>query len=208
LSTRLIENYDYSVVLYIDNNEKNVKFKKCVVKCYDFNEDLDNEKIVLQRNWFSHVETKLEFNKIYFIELTFKDGDFVQYTFNTKPLNSKIIYGEYHYNISGEGYSVIKLNDDGTYILSPFNYYSYYVIENEIVIDDTIKELSGNYGFEIIDGKEYLCLYMNDNQKMVFDFCSMAIFLDFDKTTYDFSIYHLEGNIEFDGGRTTFDFWN
>lgn len=67
----------------INNYEDTEKFKKFILKCYDMNEDLTNEKIVLSKKWFKSVKTELELNKIYVIELTYKDGDFVQYTFNT-----------------------------------------------------------------------------------------------------------------------------
>lgn len=204
---KFLENNKYHLSLFTSNYGDNEKFTKCVLKNYDLNEDLSNEKIVLSKKWFNQVETELELNKIYLIELTFKDGDFVQYTFNTRSLESKILYGEYHYN-NNEGHSVLKVNEDGTFVLSPFKYLDSHINQSGIVVDENLEELTGTYDFETFDEQDYLCLYINDNEKIVFDYCTKALFLDFDKTTYDVSRYNLNDYDDYHYGEVTFYFIN
>ena len=78
---------NYSLILYTANyrNSYNYdKFTKCTLRSYDYNEKLTNEKTVYQSGWFKQVEIDLELNRIYILRLDFKNGDFVEYTFNTK----------------------------------------------------------------------------------------------------------------------------
>ena len=60
------------------------RFKKCIVTSYDYNESLTNETTVHSGGWFKKIEVNLELNKIYVVRLEFGNGDFVEYTFNTK----------------------------------------------------------------------------------------------------------------------------
>lgn len=182
LKAYFLEGFDYTLVLYTANYGNYEKFKKCVLKSYDLNEGLANEKTVLSKKWFKQVEIDLELNKIYVLELVFKDGDFVQYTFNTGASDSKIHHGEYRYDVYNEGHSILNINADGTFVLSPFHY-----LDGR---NEGSEELPGDYGFERIDGENYLCLYIDD-EKIAFDYCAMALFLDLDKTTYDVSKYNL-----------------
>ena len=76
--------YSYSLVLYTSNYDCNEKFNKIIIKEYDFNKELSNEKTIYTGKWFKQIELNIETNKIYVYELHFKDGDYVQYTFNTK----------------------------------------------------------------------------------------------------------------------------
>ena len=65
-------------------NSSYKKFYKCTVKSYDYTEELTNEATVYKSIWFRHAEIELEANKIYVLRLDFLNGDFVEYTFNTK----------------------------------------------------------------------------------------------------------------------------
>ena len=78
------ENTAYEFVLYTSNYGDYDRFKECVVLSYDFNEELSGEKIVMEKGWFKQIEFNLQTNKIYVVKLSFKNGDFVEYTFNTK----------------------------------------------------------------------------------------------------------------------------
>ena len=78
------KDYSYSLVLYTSNYDCSEKFNKIIVKEYDFNKELSNEKTIYTGKWFKQIELNIEVNKIYVYELHFKDGDYVQYTFNTK----------------------------------------------------------------------------------------------------------------------------
>ena len=80
----LDKNAVYEFVLYTANYGDYDKFKKCVVTSYDFNEELSGEEIVIEKRWFRQIELDLQPNKIYVVKLSFKNGDFVEYTFNTK----------------------------------------------------------------------------------------------------------------------------
>ncbi len=75
---------DYKLILYTGNYGDYDKFKRYIITSYDYNEESTNEKIVREGRWFEHKEFSLELNKIYVLRLEFKNGDFVEYTFNTK----------------------------------------------------------------------------------------------------------------------------
>ena len=80
----LDENATYEFVLYTANYGDYDRFKKCVVTSYNFNEELSGEEVVIEKGWFRQIEFDLQTNKIYVVKLSFKNGDFVDYTFNTK----------------------------------------------------------------------------------------------------------------------------
>lgn len=76
LSTQYYGRYDYYG--YYD------KFEKCIVTSYDYNEALTNRTIEYNGGWFERIELKLQLDKIYLVRIEFKNGDFSEYTFNTK----------------------------------------------------------------------------------------------------------------------------
>ena len=78
------ESISYEFALNTSNYGDYDRFKECVVVSYDFNEELSGEEIVLEKGWFKQIEFDLQFNKIYVVRLNFGNGDFVEYTFNTK----------------------------------------------------------------------------------------------------------------------------
>ena len=78
------ESISYEFALHTSNYGDYDRFKECVVVSYDFNEELSGEEIVLEKGWFKQIEFDLQFNKIYVVRLNFGNGDFVEYTFNTK----------------------------------------------------------------------------------------------------------------------------
>lgn len=78
------EGDEYILVLYTANYGDYEKFQKCVVTEYDFNEELTNPTEVYSGKWFKQIEIDLDLNKIYMVRFEFKDGDFVEYTFNTR----------------------------------------------------------------------------------------------------------------------------
>lgn len=74
---------EYEFTLYTANYGDYEKFKKCEVYSYDNNEQLSGEQKIVDKGWFDQIDFDLELNKIYVIKLSFKNGDFVEYTFNT-----------------------------------------------------------------------------------------------------------------------------
>ncbi len=90
--SKFVENTTYELFLYTSNYDCDEKFNKITVKEYDFNTNLLNEKVIYEGKWIKQIELGLQLNKIYVYELSFKDGDFVQYTFNTYCRVSKLIY--------------------------------------------------------------------------------------------------------------------
>jgi hypothetical protein len=80
----LDENIAYDLMLYTANYGNYSRFQKCTVISYDFNAELTGEEVVIEKGWFKQIEFDLQFNKIYVVKLSFKNGDFVEYTFNTK----------------------------------------------------------------------------------------------------------------------------
>ena len=75
--------YDYKFYLYTSNYDHDEKFTKLVVKQYDYNEALTNETVIFEGGWIEQIEMNIEMNKIYVYEMTYENGDYVQYTFNT-----------------------------------------------------------------------------------------------------------------------------
>lgn len=73
-----------STANYSTYNGKYDRFQRCTVTSYDFNEELSGEAVVMEKRWFEQVEIDLQPNKIYVVKLSFRNGDFVEYTFNTK----------------------------------------------------------------------------------------------------------------------------
>ena len=78
------ESISYEFTLHTSNYGDYDRFKECVVVSYDFNEELSGEEIVIEKGWFKQIEFDLQFNKIYVVRFSFRNGDFVEYTFNTK----------------------------------------------------------------------------------------------------------------------------
>lgn len=79
------EGNGYTLVLYTANytNTSNIKFRKCTVTEYGYNESLTNGTVIHSGGWFGQIELPIELNKIYVVRLDFKNGDFAEYTFNT-----------------------------------------------------------------------------------------------------------------------------
>ena len=69
---------------YVYDRTKYEKFSTCTVTSYDYNEELTNERIEYRSGWFKNTEIPFEINKIYLVRLDFENGDFVEYTFNTR----------------------------------------------------------------------------------------------------------------------------
>ena len=189
----LLKGYEYSIVLYTANysrpDDGYSNFSECVVMSYAIDTQLSDGKEVARYGWIDQVSIPMELDRIYVVTLKYRNGDFVEYAFSTASLNQKIQYGEYHYNIYNEGQSVLFVNEDRTFSLAPFDY-----IENRGAgKGDSTVRLSGVWDFETIDGKEYLVLTATTGERLVFEFCATAIYLDFDKTTLDIAKYNLTG---------------
>ena len=79
--------YSYKLVVSTRNYDYEEKFIKITITEYDYNSELTNKKIIYTNGFISknimQVEIEIKLNKIYVYELSFKDGDYVQYTFNT-----------------------------------------------------------------------------------------------------------------------------
>lgn len=74
----------YKLVLYTANYGNYDRFKKCEVTSYDYNEEMTTKKKIIEKGWFKQIEFDLKLNKIYVLKLSFANGDFAEYTFNTK----------------------------------------------------------------------------------------------------------------------------
>ncbi len=181
---QFLVNNDYQITLYTANYDCDERFNRIVITSYDYNEDLTNEQVVYSGSWFKQIKIKLELNKIYKYILEYKDGDFVEFTFNTKPSNNKILFGEYHYNIYQEGESVLKIYDNNTYELFDFDYF------------DTSKNsgnsIKGQYDFKIINDKEYLCLDTGNQTRIVLEFGAKTLIVNYELSTFDLKSYHIE----------------
>lgn len=176
-----LKGYNYKLTLYTANYNYSKKFYKLELFSYDYNENLSNEKLILLDGWIKQKTVNLELDKIYVLKLSFRNGDFAEYTFNTKSVNSKLLFGKYQYNIYRKGFSSLKINEDNTFELDKFKYFS-----NEY---QELDKLTGTYTFEIIDGKEYLCLYANESEKIVFSYDAIRLILDVDKTNFNIMQY-------------------
>ena len=72
------------VGFYTENYNYEKKFTKFTLTIFDNNEELSNEKLVSENNWFKQIEFDLEYDKIYVFELQYANGDFVKYCFSTE----------------------------------------------------------------------------------------------------------------------------
>jgi len=86
----LNDNIKYNLALYAGRNYgygDYDKFKKCTVTSYDCNNDSSAGEKIIEKGWGLrndfHIDFDLELNKIYVIKLSFSNGDYVEYTFNT-----------------------------------------------------------------------------------------------------------------------------
>ena len=89
-TTPIYAYYEYELSLYTANYNAvhdYEKFNNCIVTSYDYNENLTNQTVEYKTSWFKQTKIKLKSNKIYVVKLEFKDGDFVEYTFNTRITN-------------------------------------------------------------------------------------------------------------------------
>ena len=75
--------YDYQLVLYTSNYDCKERFSKITVTEYDYNAELSGERVIYSGGWIKQEEMDISLNKIYVYELTFKDGDYARFTFNT-----------------------------------------------------------------------------------------------------------------------------
>ena len=101
-SHEFISGEEYKLIIYTSNygsfNEY-PRFTKCTVTSYDYNKELTGEKVVYNSGWFKQEEIDIELNKIYTLRLDFDNGDYVVYTFNTKPGSTEYSFEEL-YNVS------------------------------------------------------------------------------------------------------------
>lgn len=83
INNKFLSDKTYKIHLFTANYTCKEKFVKIDVKEYDYTSDLSNEKLIYSGKWIKQIKLDININKIYVYELTFKDNDFVQYTFNT-----------------------------------------------------------------------------------------------------------------------------
>ena len=80
---KLSAEYDYQLVLYTANYDHKERFTKITVTEYDYCAGLSGGKVIFSGKWIKQEEMDIELNKIYVYEITFSDGDYAQFTFNT-----------------------------------------------------------------------------------------------------------------------------
>ena len=180
-----LKNYQYKLTLFTSNYHCKTKFNKFTLKSYDFNKELTNEEIVYQDKWFDQIKIDLKLDKIYVYELSYKNGDFVTFTFNTLSKDQKILYGLYQYNIYNLGHCELIINSDNTFELKPFDYF-------DKSLNNDINSVTGNYSFEIINNKEYLVLYASNNQRIVLEYYCMTLNVNYELSNFDFLLFNLE----------------
>ena len=85
---KFYEGDDLTLTLYTANyrHYNSIRFQKCIITTYDYNETLTNETVVHSGGWFKQIELPLELNKIYLVRFEYITGDYVEYTFNTKTI--------------------------------------------------------------------------------------------------------------------------
>ena len=83
VENKFISGINYKLIIDYDHYVYDTKLNKILVKEYDFDYNLSNEKVLFEEKKFDIAEIDLTFNKIYIIELVLDNGYFVQYSFNT-----------------------------------------------------------------------------------------------------------------------------
>ena len=77
------DSYSYKLRLSTYNYDFDDRFTNITIYEYDFNKELSNDKTIYTGKWFKQIELDIELNKIYVYRLEFKNGNYVEYTFNT-----------------------------------------------------------------------------------------------------------------------------
>ncbi len=162
----LLDDVEYNFILYtIDYNlEEYDKFKKCILKSYDYNNQLSNEKILFESKWFTSKEIILELEKIYVYTLEFKNGDYVEYTFNTKTKDvyySVSIIDEDNL-ISNKDEITSKKYESNTIITLYANLDETY----ELFANDTLLNSNNNIYYFEITSKDVLIQYKKINNSI------------------------------------------
>ena len=183
-----ISGFEYKMVLYTANYHHTEKFNKIVVKSFDYDNLLANEEVVYEGKWFGQIEFELKMNKIYVYTLSYKDGDFVEYTFNTLCKDDKINYGEYHYSVYNVGNAKLFINNDNTFTFESFYYYD---TRNEVT------SINGNYS---IDGNSIILNI--DDKAIVFDIYPHNLLINKELTTLDLTKYL------YDNQNINYSFWS
>lgn len=167
--------YNICIVNRYNSNEY-PKFNLFVLKNYDFDKEFTNKQIIVSSEWFDTITVELEVNKIYVYVIYFENGNFAQYTFNTKLSRSPVIFGEY--TLLGKSDVALKLFCNKNFIWT-------------LLKSNNKEEITGKFGIELIDNQKYLCLYIGD-EKTVFENIGLTLLLDFTKTTFDVDSYGIE----------------
>ena len=129
------DDINYKLVLYTSNYHYKEKFNNCEVREYNFDSDLTGEEIIYKGHWFEQIEVELKLDKIYVFRYSYKDGDYVEYTFSTY--------------VNGERY---KLNIHDNYNLLTSQLKEYY--KPGEVINFSLGFRSGPKTGVYVDGKE------------------------------------------------------
>ncbi len=173
IENTFIFGFSYGMTLYTSNYHLDKRFNKIKVCSYD--ESLNDEVVVYEGGWFKQIKFMLELNRIYVYTLSYKDKDFVEYTFNTFCKDDKINYGEYHYNIFNVGNAKLFINEDNTYVFESLYYYD---LKNEVV------SFTGSY--EINNNS--IILYI-DNKEIVLDIYPHNLLINSSLSTFDLKKY-------------------
>ncbi len=177
------DNFQYKILL---SGSMGKEITKLIIKQYDLNEELTNEKIIYEGSYNNKLEFNIELNKIYLCEFQSDEEQYCQYTFNTKSTTKKMVFSEYRYN-TREGKITLYLNEDKTFRLTPFKFYT----------GETLgKEIKGKYSIINNNNIMYIEVYI-DNKKIVLENNWYELVINYEKTTYDLSKYNINENAVF-----------
>ena len=80
---------DYNIVIDTSEYGEHKEFVYFQITSYNYDSELSDMRVEKSCEWFDSVELEMELDRIYVIMFEFDDGDFLEYTFNTRFEDSK-----------------------------------------------------------------------------------------------------------------------
>ena len=159
----LLNDADYKITFY-DSYYK--KFSRFILKSYDYNKGLTNEKVVCDVGYFEEYTIDLERDKIYIYTVDYEKNNFYSVTFNT--ISDEILNG-YMYDYTKDKNMSISFKNDKFYLYLSEVGKSYelitgtYELKDVELIDEHTGEMSKQrllYCYVEGDYNTYFCMKM------------------------------------------------
>ena len=168
--TICVSDCDYNIVIDTLKYGDHKKFVNCQITSYNYDRMQSDMRIEKVCTWFDSIELSMDLDRIYVIMLTFSDGDFIEYVFNTRSEDSKPGIGIYNYEKGDHDISISLKRDNNFHFI-------YYTAEGNK------RWFDGTYSYEEIGDKDRLVLTVPDGSRLVLDYYAMTLCLNREYST-------------------------